>query len=96
MTLCELVSMWVHLVLGLRCTLREARTPTAGEQYHCTWELSPPRYRKFLTDITGWQLVLAWQVDLASAVYLGGNIIQALILLSHPAFHAVLSLVVAS
>lgn len=62
-------------------------TPTAGGQYHWTWELAPPRFRKLLSWFTGWQVVLAWQADLAAVMYLNGTILQGLIVLNYPDYH---------
>jgi len=47
-------------------------------------ELAPQSIRKPLSYITGWLLVLAWQADLASCAYLGGTIIQGLMVLNYP------------
>ena len=61
--------------------------PTAAGQYHWVWELAPPAWRKFLSWITGWQIVLAWQTGLASALYLGGTILQGMVVLNYPGYH---------
>lgn len=58
--------------------------PTAAGQYHWAFELSPPRYRKFISWFTGWQIVLAWQADFAAVLYLCGILIQALAVLNYP------------
>lgn len=60
------------------------RFPTAGGQYHWTFLFAPKSCRNFLSFITGWQCVLSWQACLASAAYLGGTIIQGLLVLNYP------------
>ena len=60
------------------------RAPTAGGQYHWTFLFAPKSCRNFLSFITGWQSVLSWQACLASAAYLGGTIIQGLLVLNYP------------
>lgn len=62
--------------------------PTAGGQYHWAYELSPPKYRKFISWFTGWQIVLAWQADFAAVLYLCGIIIQAMAVLNYPDYAA--------
>lgn len=61
--------------------------PTTGGQYHWVHEMSPPKYRKFLSWITGWQVTVAWQADLAAVLYLGGTSIQALVVLNYPDYN---------
>ncbi|KAJ5331410.1 hypothetical protein N7476_001193 [Penicillium atrosanguineum] len=58
--------------------------PTSGGQYHWVSEFSSPRYQKFLSYITGWMSVLAWQAGTASGSYLTGTIIQGLISVRNP------------
>jgi choline transport protein len=57
-------------------------TPTAAGQYHWAFELAPPRWRKFVSWLAGWQIFLAWQADLAAALYLSGTIIQGMVVLN--------------
>ncbi|KAL2424571.1 Choline transport protein [Exophiala dermatitidis] len=61
--------------------------PTAGGQYHWTFLFAPQSCRNFLSFITGWQSVLSWQACLASAAYLGGTIIQGLLVLNYPTYN---------
>ena len=61
-------------------------TPTAGGQYHWTYELAPPKYRKFLSWFAGWQIVLAWQADFAAVLYLCGILIQAMAVINYPGY----------
>ncbi|KAJ5512918.1 Amino acid/polyamine transporter I [Penicillium fimorum] len=58
--------------------------PTDGGQYHWVSEFSSPRYQKFLSYITGWMSVLAWQAGTASGSFLTGTIIQGLISVHNP------------
>ncbi|KAL4865340.1 hypothetical protein BDV12DRAFT_211109 [Aspergillus spectabilis] len=58
--------------------------PTSGGQYHWVSEFSSPRYQKFLSYITGWMSVLAWQAGSASGSFLTGTIIQGLITIRNP------------
>lgn len=65
--LCELVSM----------------APTAAGQYHWVYMLAPESSRRLLSFVTGWLTVAGWQGSVASASYLCGGLIQALILLTN-------------
>ncbi|KAL4882460.1 amino acid/polyamine transporter I [Aspergillus karnatakaensis] len=58
--------------------------PTSGGQYHWVSEFSSPKYQKFLSYITGWMSVLAWQAGSASGSFLTGTIIQGLITIRDP------------
>jgi amino acid transporter len=58
--------------------------PTDGGQYHWVSEFASPRYQKFLSYITGWMSVLAWQAGTASGSFLTGTIIQGLISVRNP------------
>ena len=60
--------------------------PTAGGQYHWTSEFAPPRIQKFSSYISGWLSSLSWLVGVASAMFLAGNLIPALISMAHPNF----------
>lgn len=64
--LCELVSM----------------APTAAGQYHWVYMLAPASSRRLLSFVTGWLTVAGWQGNVASASYLCGGFIQALVLLT--------------
>ena len=61
-----------------------SRTPTAAGQYHWVHQLAPPEWKNFFSFITGWQSTISWQACLASASYLGGQIIQGLLVLNYP------------
>ncbi|KAJ5735244.1 uncharacterized protein N7483_000369 [Penicillium malachiteum] len=62
--------------------------PTSGGQYHWVSEFSSPRYQKFMSYITGWMSVLAWQAGTASGSFLTGTIIQGLISVRNPDYNA--------
>ncbi|PYI13087.1 amino acid transporter [Aspergillus japonicus CBS 114.51] len=62
--------------------------PTSGGQYHWVSEFAPARYQKFLSYVTGWMSVLAWQAGTASGSYLTGSIIQGLISVRDPSYDA--------
>ena len=49
--------------------------------------LAPPSCSKFLSYLTGWISVIAWQVGMASGAYLGGTLIQGLLVLNYPTYH---------
>lgn len=56
--------------------------PTAASQYYWAYELAPPKHRKFIAWITGWQITVAWQANLAAVFYLGGTISQGTVVLN--------------
>ncbi|KAA8650323.1 hypothetical protein EYZ11_008184 [Aspergillus tanneri] len=58
--------------------------PTSGGQYHWVSEFASERYQKFLSYMTGWMSVLAWQAGAASGSFLTGTIIQGLISVRNP------------
>ncbi|KAK1142404.1 hypothetical protein N8T08_007956 [Aspergillus melleus] len=58
--------------------------PTSGGQYHWVSEFASPQYQGFLSYITGWMSVLAWQAGAASGSFLTGTIIQGLISIHNP------------
>ena len=59
-------------------------SPVSGGQYHWVHQLAPPKWKNFLSYITGWQSVIAWQAVLASAGYLSGTILQGMLILAYP------------
>lgn len=61
---------------------------TFSSRYHWTYELYPAKWKKFVSYFTGWQLVCAWQADLAAVFYLCGTILQGLIILNYPSYNA--------
>lgn len=68
--LCEVVSM----------------APTAAGQYHWVYMLAPARSRNVLSFLTGWVTAAGWQGSVASAAYLCGGLMQALIVLTVPSY----------
>ncbi|KAK3073974.1 hypothetical protein LTR53_003978 [Teratosphaeriaceae sp. CCFEE 6253] len=60
--------------------------PTAGGQYHWTSEFAPPKLQKFLSYTVGCLCVLGWHASLAGTCYAAGQQIQAIIVLSKPAY----------
>ncbi|PMD31943.1 amino acid transporter-like protein [Hyaloscypha variabilis F] len=60
--------------------------PLAGGQYHWVSILAPPSTAKFLSYITGWLTVIAWEAGQASVAFLGATIIQGLIILNQPTY----------
>ncbi|PCG90379.1 hypothetical protein PENOC_102330 [Penicillium occitanis (nom. inval.)] len=79
--------VWTFIGFGfIIASLSEmaSMAPTSGGQYHWVSEFSPPRYQKFLSYITGWMSVLAWQAGSASGSFLTGTIIQGLISIRNP------------
>jgi amino acid transporter len=53
--------------------------PTSGGQYHWVAELSPKRYRPFLSCISGWISVSGWQALSASTAFAVASQIQVLV-----------------
>src|SRR5438045_4936659 len=45
--------------------------------------LSPPSCSKFLSYLTGWITVIAWQAGMASGAFFGGTMIQGLLVLNY-------------
>ncbi|KAF2112037.1 amino acid/polyamine transporter I [Lophiotrema nucula] len=61
--------------------------PTSGGQYHWAALLAPAKWSKFLSWLTGWVSVLGWQAGCASGTFLGGTIIQGLLVLNDPTYN---------
>ncbi|KAF7588880.1 hypothetical protein BBP40_005065 [Aspergillus hancockii] len=57
--------------------------PTAGGQYHWCSMLAPQSVMKLSSYITGWLTVIGWQATYATAIYLNGTYIAAMISLTH-------------
>ncbi|KAH8693565.1 amino acid/polyamine transporter I [Talaromyces proteolyticus] len=60
--------------------------PTTGGQYHWVSEFASPRWQRFLSYVTGWMAVLAWQAGAASGSFLTGTILQGLISVRDPTY----------
>ncbi|KAJ5645642.1 hypothetical protein N7507_011653 [Penicillium longicatenatum] len=79
--------IWTFIGFGfIIASLAEmaSMAPTDGGQYHWVSEFCSPRHQKFLSYITGWMSVLAWQSGTASGSFLTGTIIQGLISVRNP------------
>ncbi|PQE27665.1 choline transport protein [Rutstroemia sp. NJR-2017a BBW] len=57
-----------------------------GEMASMVAILSPPWCSKFLSYMTGWVTVIAYQACLASSAFLGGTMIQGLLVLNCPSY----------
>ncbi|KAJ3555611.1 hypothetical protein NPX13_g10322 [Xylaria arbuscula] len=79
------IIVWIG-TLSVFATLSEmaSMAPTSGGQYHWVSMMAPPRWRKFLSFITGWLTLTGWQASTASGAYLTGTAVQGLIILTHP------------
>ncbi|KAJ9298651.1 hypothetical protein DTO271G3_3618 [Paecilomyces variotii] len=60
--------------------------PTSGGQYHWVALLSPPGASIHLSWVTGWVTVIAWMAAVASPAFLGGTIIQGLLVLNDESY----------
>lgn len=78
------IAIWIGnlSVFAALCELA-SMAPTAAGQYHWVYMLAPESSRRLLSFVTGWLTVAGWQGSVASASYLCGGTIQALILLTN-------------
>ncbi|KAL8651850.1 MAG: hypothetical protein Q9210_003024 [Variospora velana] len=60
--------------------------PLAGGQYNWVALLAPKSCSKFLSYLTGWITVISWQAALASSAFLGGTMIQGLLVLNYDGY----------
>lgn len=60
--------------------------PISGGQYHWVAILAPRGQAKFLSWLTGWLSTLGWQAAASTGTYLGGTIIQSLLVLNYPTY----------
>ncbi|PQE17187.1 choline transport protein [Rutstroemia sp. NJR-2017a WRK4] len=58
-----------------------------GEMASMVAILCPPWCSKFLSYMTGWVTVIAYQAALASSAFLGGTMIQGLLVLNQPGYN---------
>lgn len=58
-------------------------SPTSAGQIQWAVILAPPRYARLCSWITGWITTLGWQAFTASAAFLGGTMIQGLVVLQY-------------
>ncbi|KAF2004153.1 amino acid transporter-like protein [Amniculicola lignicola CBS 123094] len=61
--------------------------PIAGGPFNWVAILAPDYCRKFLSYLTGWLSVLAWQSIVANTCYICGTLIQGLLVLNYPSYH---------
>ncbi|KAJ5409021.1 hypothetical protein N7509_002904 [Penicillium cosmopolitanum] len=83
--------IWTFIGFGfIIASLAEmaSMAPTDGGQYHWVSEFCSPRHQKFLSYVTGWMSVLAWQAGTASGSFLTGTLIQGLITVRNPDYTA--------
>lgn len=59
----------------------------SGGQYHWVALLAPPKYANFLSWLTGWVSAIGWQAGASSGTFLGGTIIQGLLVLNDPDYN---------
>ncbi|KAH1337206.1 hypothetical protein KXW98_001546 [Aspergillus fumigatus] len=61
--------------------------PTAGAQYHWTYNLSPKSHRLFLSFFQGWVTVFSWSSLVCLAPFLIGNQILGLVSFNRESYH---------
>lgn len=61
-------------------------SPISGGQYHWVALLAPRKQARFLSWLTGWLSTLGWQAAASTGTYLGGTIIQSLLVLHDPSY----------
>lgn len=62
--------------------------PIAGGQYYWVYMLAPPRWKVFSSYIIGWLTSLAWIATVATETIFAGTMLQGLIILDYPGYHA--------
>ncbi|KAK3616878.1 hypothetical protein LTR56_025670 [Elasticomyces elasticus] len=77
-SLAVFAAMYV-VYIGLR--EKAERWPVAAGQYFWVAQLAPQRYAKLLSYISGWKLLVSWQVFLAAGVMIVGNGIASIVVL---------------
>ncbi|VTT59384.1 unnamed protein product [Fusarium fujikuroi] len=88
--------LWYNFILSFLFTLAIGASlaeiasiyPTSGGQYHWVTALSPERGRKTASWMTGWISIGGQVVLLASAGFYSSFMVQGLISLSNPSYHA--------
>jgi choline transport protein len=74
---------WAGAVLqALVMAEMSSMIPIAGGPFNWVAILSPDYCRKFLSYLTGWLSVLAWQAVVANTCFICGTLIQGLIILN--------------
>lgn len=61
-----------------------SRIPLSGGVYNYVAILAPPFLSSFLSYVTGWVTVIAWQATSASTTFLNAMVIQALLKINYP------------
>ncbi|TVY75752.1 Choline transport protein [Lachnellula suecica] len=60
--------------------------PTAGGQYHWVAMMAPQSCNKFLTYMTAWLTVTAWQALALSVGYITATLLQGIVVLANPTY----------
>jgi choline transport protein len=82
----SIISFLGSILLGLSLAELSSSFPTAGGQYHWVAALAPPREKATASWYTGW-ISIGGQIMLtASAGFVGGSQLQALITVNNPAY----------
>ena len=100
--------VWAFFIVlpGILCQVASlsemsSMQPIAGAQYHWTWLLAPPRYRRLITWMQGWITWFSWIGILAGVINVFANITTTLASTAHPEYivqgwHTVLIMLVFS
>ncbi|KAF7513739.1 hypothetical protein GJ744_007790 [Endocarpon pusillum] len=62
--------------------------PTSGGQYHWVSEFAPRSCQRYLSYLIGWMCFLGWQSNFCGVSFLVGTVLQGLISLCDPTYHA--------
>src|ERR1700753_3268787 len=60
--------------------------PIAGAQYHWTYNLAPPKWKRFITWMQGWMTWFGWVSLLAGIANITAIILQQLAVVNHPSY----------
>ena len=81
------IAAWIGATLqALVMAEMASMIPIAGGPFNWVAILAPPSCRKFLSYMTGWLSVLAWQAFVANTCFICGTIIQGLLVLTRPTY----------
>jgi choline transport protein len=64
------------------------RIPLSGGEYNWVAILAPERFSNFLSYLTGWVLVIAWQAACASVTWINSTIILGLVQVNYPHYES--------
>ncbi|MCJ1391115.1 hypothetical protein MMC18_003977 [Xylographa bjoerkii] len=79
------IAAWIGAFLqALVMAEMASMIPIAGGPFNWVAVLSPPSYRKFLSYMTGWLSVMAYQSIVANTCYICGTLLQGLLILNYP------------